>query len=218
LDGVVKPGTVVIFGELHGTNEIPAFVGEVAVAAARQGKVHVGLELPVDGGLDPQAAFWHGPGQYGVTSRAMSSLIARLREAGIDVYPFDDRSLGIERRDETMAAVIARRRALAPGDIYLVLVGNYHARKATGAPWDAGKRWMASYLDAPLVTLDVSYPEAQPWNCLQTASGQDCGPHRLGGKGDLQTERGIQLHPDPSLGFDGTYFVGPLTASPPAFP
>jgi hypothetical protein len=215
-EGLVEPGTLVIFGELHGTNEIPAFVGDVAVAAARKGRVHVGLELPV--GDEPgKTALWHGPAQYGVTSQAMLRLIERLRSAGIDLYFFDDRSLGIDRRDETMAAVIARKRSQSPGDIHLVLVGNYHARKATGAPWDARKRWMASYLDGHgVVTLDVTYPSATVWNCLQTATGQDCGMHQLAKSGSPQA-RGIVLQPDPVLGYDGTYSAGPLTASPPAF-
>lgn len=132
-DGVVEPGSLVIFGEQHGTTEIPAFVGDVALAAARKAPVHVGLELPVDD--EPgKTPLWHGPAQYGVNSRAMLGLIERLRAAGIDVYFFDDRSLGMDHRDETMARVIARHRALAPGDIHLVLAGNYHARKAMGAP------------------------------------------------------------------------------------
>ncbi|HEY2030904.1 MAG TPA: hypothetical protein VGH20_17025 [Myxococcales bacterium] len=216
-DGVVEPGALVIFGELHGTDQIPAFVGDVAVAAARKGRVHVGLELPV--GDEPgKTALWHGPAQYGVSSRAMLGLIERLRAAGIDVYFFDDRSLGMDHRDETMAAAIARHRALAPGDIHLVLVGNYHARKAIGAPWDPQKRWMASYLAGPrVVTLDVSYPSATVWSCLQTATGQDCGIHELK-KSASASPRGIVLQPNPELGFDGTYSAGPLTASLPAFP
>lgn len=215
-DGVVEPGRLVIFGELHGTNEIPAFVGDVALAAARKGRVHVGLELPV--GDDPgKTALWHGPGQYGVTSRAMLVLIDRLRGAGIDVYFFDDRSRGLDRRDETMAAAIAAQRSRAKGDIHLVLVGNYHARKAVGAPWDARKRWMASYLDGPgVVSLDVVYPSATVWNCLQTGTGQDCGMHELSKTGS-RAARGIVLGADSRLGYDGTYSAGPLTASPPAF-
>lgn len=77
---------------------------------------------------------------------------------------------------------------------------------------------MASYLQGPrVVTLDVSFPSATVWNCLQTATGQDCGKHQLA-KSPVQAPRGIVLQPDPKLGYDGTYSVGPLTASPPAFP
>jgi hypothetical protein len=49
LDAVVKPGALVLLGEIHGTNEIPDFVGDAACAGARKGRVHVGLELPAVG-------------------------------------------------------------------------------------------------------------------------------------------------------------------------
>jgi hypothetical protein len=56
------------------------------------------------------------------------------------------------------------------------------------------------------------------WNCLQTASGQDCGRHALGKSAAPQIALGIALSPNRELGYDGTYSAGPLTASPPAFP
>src|SRR5262245_12936273 len=41
------PGSVVLFGELHGVKELPWFFGEVACSTARAGRpVAVGLEIP----------------------------------------------------------------------------------------------------------------------------------------------------------------------------
>jgi hypothetical protein len=48
--------------------------------------------------------------------------------------------------DEAMAENIAAERKRAPGDIYLIEVGNYHARMTIGAPWDESKKWMAGFL------------------------------------------------------------------------
>jgi hypothetical protein len=243
LDAVVKPGALVLFGEVHGTNEIPAFVGDAACAAARKGRVHVGLELPAedagllrhflagegDQGLQ-ESDFWRSSSPYGVTSSAMLALLHRLREyrrtgAPIDVFFFDERARsGLERRDEAMAESISRERGGAPSDIYLVVVGNFHARKIVGAPWDPKKRWMASFLserEPGLVTLDFRSLPGTAWTCAQTAAGAElCGSNPVKGSGGpaASSERAVKLEAVSEAGYDGIYWVGALTASPPAFP
>src|SRR3954471_1936032 len=79
-DSILQPGRLVIFGEMHGTSEIPAFIYEAAVAAARKGRVHLGFELPVpdapllqgllagDDEALGRSPSWRGPRQFGVTS------------------------------------------------------------------------------------------------------------------------------------------------------
>jgi hypothetical protein len=240
----VDPGALVVFGEIHGTSEIPEFVGDAACAAARKGRVHVGLELPSedsellatflagqsDEGLR-DSKFWRSSSPYGVTSRSMLALLQRLRDyrrrgALIDVFFFDDRNRsGIERRDEAMAQYISRERERAPSEIYLVMVGNYHARNIVGAPWDPKKRWMASFLserERGLVTLDYRSLPGSAWMCLQKngGGGEICGSNPVNGSATSVAfaERAVKLEPNPRLGYDGVYRVGAITASPPAFP
>jgi hypothetical protein len=250
LDAVMNPGALVVFGEIHGTNEIPNFVGDAACAAARKGRVHVGLELPPDD-TEPLAAFlagdrdeglrdskfWRSSSPYGVTSHSMLALLQRLRgyrRSGvpIDVFFFDDRNRSGLERDEAMADYISRERQRAPSDIYLVLVGNYHARKVVGAPWDPKMRWMASFLserERGLLTLDYRNLPGSAWMCLQKdgGGGEICGSNLVKGSTASvvysssrrsRSERTVNLKPNPQLGYDGVYWVGELTASPPAFP
>jgi len=240
LDAIAKPGALVLFGEIHGTEQIPEFIGDAACAAARKGRVHVGLELPTedsgllatflagsgDDGLR-ESKLWRSSSPYGVTSGAMRALLGRLREyrkagAPIDVFFFDDRiHSGTEGRDEGMADAISRERARSPGDLYLVLVGNYHARKSIGAPWDPGMRWMASFLarhERGLITLNVRAPPGTAWMCLQEEDGgQSCGSHPLSGTDAPASGRAIELEPNVKLGYDGIYRVSAMTASAPAF-
>ncbi len=73
IDAQLAPGRVVIFGELHGTMEVPRFVALAAERAATRGPVTVALELPDDlqPGVDAflaaaddasgRAARWPGP-------------------------------------------------------------------------------------------------------------------------------------------------------------
>ena len=137
--------------------------------------------------------------------------------------PDKDR-LGLGRRDEAMAENISRERRRAPSEIYLVLVGNFHARNIVGAPWDAKKRWMANFLserEPGLVTLDFRSLPGSAWTCLQTVDGAEiCGSNPVKGSNTSASanERAVKLEPDPALGYDGAYWVGALSASAPAFP
>src|SRR5215472_10804286 len=124
-DAVLIPGTLVLFGELHGTTEVPRFIVDLACQAATRGTfVDIGLELPreeqprIDSFLasagttqDVQALlegqFWQRPLQDGRSSRAMVDLlegIRRLRRSGarIQVFLFDRAKPG-QNRDADMA-------------------------------------------------------------------------------------------------------------------
>jgi hypothetical protein len=242
LEAAVKPGTLALFGDIHGTAEIPAFVGDMASSLARQQRVHVGLELPVAETLSLQAflssgddqalrqsAMWTRAYQDGRTSEAVLALLRRLRDArksglSIEVFFFADQDrLGIDRRDEAMAENIALERSRAPSDIYLVEVGNLHAKTSVGAPWDPSKRWMGFYLAARehrVLTFDVRAPPGNAWIC-SSAKEESCGVIKVGTYGQLDTsvgaKRAVILRQGTLDGYDGTFMVERLTASRPAF-
>jgi hypothetical protein len=231
----------VVFGEIHGTAEIPAFVADACRSLASQGRVHVGLELPVSETPALQAFLastddralqstptWSRTYQDGRTSEAVLGLLRNLREARksgvpVEVFFFDDpERLGPERRDEAMAENIAAERGRSPSDIYVVEVGNWHAKTSPGAPWDPARRWMASYLaggERGVLTLDVRGPTGTAWLCT-SPKRETCGIAKVGtsaGK-DKPTGTPARAVSLGSLdGYDGTYSVKGLTASPPAF-
>lgn len=194
------PGSLLIYGELHGTNEIPAYFGDVVEKAARTQRVHVGLELPGE-----QGAIWTDPFQSGRTSVAMRALIGRLHALGVDIFWFDSTE---KDREGAMADNISRERARAPQDLYFVLVGNLHAKKIAGAPWDANIRWMSVRLaerEPNLRTFDARYAPGTAYIC-QGDTPDACKPTKVGGMPEGK----------PHEGYDGTYWVGAITASSPA--
>ncbi|MGN2246055.1 hypothetical protein ACFWZ3_05105 [Frateuria sp. GZRR35] len=97
---------LVIVGEVHGSNEVPALVGALVEQAAEERPVRLGLEMPSamqatldsylrsSGGADDRAnllraSFWKG--RDGRSSKAMLQLIDRvraLRAQGTDVDVF----------------------------------------------------------------------------------------------------------------------------------
>ena len=57
--------------------------------------------------------------------------------------------------------------------------------------------------------------------CVQSAGGPGiCGSNPVKGSNDAppSSERAVTLDADHELGYDGTYWVGALTATPPAYP
>jgi len=107
LDPLLVPGTIVMLGEIHGTVEIPAFVGDLACQALARGhRVLLGLEYPASEQADLEAyltsdggpaarrallasALWQAACPDGRSSQAIFDLIERARALHQDEYPVD---------------------------------------------------------------------------------------------------------------------------------
>jgi hypothetical protein len=244
--GVGKPGEVLLFGELHGTEEIPVVFGEAVCAVAREGTpVAVGLEIArseqaaVDtflasgGGAAAVEALTGTPHftrdyQDGRSSRAMLGLLERLRQlrgAGLplEVLPVDlDPAQRAPDRDRGMADNLAAAARAHPASVTMALVGEVHAWKAKGAPWKKDFTPMGRHLvemGLPVRSLGRATPAGTAWVCLG-AEAKDCGSRKTKAAPDAMPsgrKNGIELLAKPSeRGFDGLFATATLTASPPA--
>ncbi|HXO22728.1 MAG TPA: hypothetical protein VOA87_22635 [Thermoanaerobaculia bacterium] len=241
LDRLLKPGTVVLLGEMHGTNECPGFVANAACLALKSGdRVTVGLEIPsAEGkrfaaylrskGTEKDRAallagpFWSDPAaQDGRASRAMLSLVESLRQRKADGYPVRVKLLDrkAKDRDRVMAERLRAAIEAAPADLFLVLTGNVHTRTLPGSPWDPHRQNMGALLvkrlpKKKIVALDLSHNGGMGWLCIPTMA--DCGIHtqdavRPGDEPRVSVyAKGVDLS-----GFHGFYHVGFLTPSLPA--
>lgn len=243
LDEVLKPGKILLLGEMHGTAESPAFVADLACHAAKAGRpVTVALEvnraeaprveaylaskgLSEDRAAFLQGDFWSHQGRDGRSSEAMASLVESLRKlrqqgASLKVELLDPGPGGYKDgpdRDRQMAANLAAAVERSPGDVFVSLTGNLHNRIVRGWSNNPGYEWMGYLLRQKhadrVVSLNVSSTGGTAWVCF----GEDCGPKPMKGKEDPGGPR-ITLHPQDDSGYDGTYFIGAMTASPPAVP
>lgn len=234
----LKNATLV--GELHGTNESPAFVAALSCNILTRGhSLKVALEIPAseqerirtylasegtekDRKAMLAGAFWATDMADGRSSVAMANLIERLRYlrsvklplldvvtidlAAGDASPTEDRD---RRMSEAFAAIIK-----TDGSHHVVgLVGNYHAKKTDGAPWNPRKRFMAGYLPAGSVSsFDVGYTGGSAWICVP-----DCGVSEVSASSQ-QASPGFAIRVESKDGgaYDGIYDVGRLTPSVPA--
>ena len=243
LGGILEHRKVLVVGEMHGTEESPAFVAEVICQAASSGRsVTLGLELldsersGIDTYLDSErtaadkarltgTGAWSAEYQDGRTSGAILELLERVAEIGaggasIDVELFDRGGWKTgQERDRLMAEALAGIVDETTSDLVVILTGNIHSRVSRGTPWDQGYEPMAYLLskkiDKELLALDVSHAGGTAWICTGAAPSS-CGVKRVNGRSE-GAHPAITLGTDPATtGHHGRYHVGSLTASPPA--
>jgi len=233
----LKRSTLV--GEMHGTNESPAFVAALACHILASGHtLTVALEIPrteqdrirsyllssgsaADRAAMLKGAFWDTDKADGRSSAAMVGLIERLRYLRnlqlplIDVVTIDvaaGEDSGADDRDRLMSQAFDRI-TRSPSDHVVGLVGNYHAKKTDGAPWNPRMRFMAGYLPpGGLTSLDVGYAGGAAWVCIP-----ECGVSELGASSKTAAQGfSLRLGDKDGGAYDGVYDVGRLSPSLPA--
>jgi hypothetical protein len=224
-----EAGSVWWFGEMHGTEESPTFIGDVACSVAQAGyHVQVALEIWATEqtriekflATGDRATLLAGPfwAQHdGRSSAAMVELLDRvrwLRRAGanIDVVAFDVTDK--PDRDEAMAIkVLATRHDKG---VVVGLSGNIHSRRTK---WNATTPLVSHLVDAklPIKTHDISAAGGTMWSCIATPDHEPvCGEHPM--RVDTPPGTPWTFGPPRDDSHDGVYFVGPTKASVPAKP
>ncbi|GAB3259330.1 hypothetical protein [Chitinimonas naiadis] len=227
-----------LLGELHGTEQAPAFAGDLACKLLEQSRpLILGLELPPteqnrldaylrsDGSAAARATLLAGPHwdsakwSDGRNSQAMLQLIERVRGwrsqgKAITLLAFADGG------DAGYAQSLAKSRQ-RPEQLVLALVGNIHANRAELNKL-TGARPMGSLLgDAGhTLSLNISYPGGEAWVC-QSPEPDSCGI--LGVQGSPKAIAAgqitlVEARRDNTLLYDGWFDVGTLSASLPANP
>lgn len=164
-----------VFGEVHGTKELPAFVADFVAERARQHDIVLAVELSRDdaifyarmGEISEQSEFraqllqlrqWQRPNDARA-STAMADLlwdVSRLEAedgySSVRVVPFglsydDPRIQTQEARERALAEELRAIRRAEPKDVQIVVfTGNLHARLTKGYPWDSEIEPMAYLL------------------------------------------------------------------------
>lgn len=221
-----------ILGEIHGTEEIPRFAGDVACLASLDRPLVVALELPVqiqgdvdaylssDGGPEAQASllasrYWSPQFADGRSSRAIVDLLDELRTlraAGRRIEVKASRAsagrLGPDSSDLLTAAEWTRAAMTEPSALVVVLVGRAHAGKA---PTDRLRPAASLLPPAATTSLTVAADGGSFWGCL----AEGCDRQVVQDRPDSRS-RGVYLDAPPA-GFDGVFAIGgPLRPSGPA--
>lgn len=230
---------LIIFGEQHGTNEIPMFVAEIVCALSAVKKVNLLLELNADQqreltrfldsrGSDAEkrrfidAVFRPKDQQHdGRTSVAMFELIdqaRQLRRKGrkISVIFFapdpNEQNFDQSEYEADMARNIRAAVRTDSNVKNIALVGNFHSRRISDV--DGLKVVPAASLlsDLKVFSFVSSALAGEAWQCRQDG----CGVQQLTGTTE-PPKRGVRAFPTNMSGYDGVFSVGTLyTYSKPA--
>lgn len=199
LKAAIGDNTLVLLGEMHGTQEIPAIAADLVADFAKRQPVLLVLEadaadqprvdrfLRSDGDAVERArllagAHWQEPMHDGRDSLAMFELIERirrLRAAGADVDVVLMDVAGPGDRDARMAAVLRSAVAAHPGTRTVALMGNVHAitgqpprMLSHGKPYEPPPTVGRRLADLSPLSVDVRAREGTFWACRE----HRCGP------------------------------------------
>lgn len=228
----IPAGDLLLFGEMHGSNEAPALISELACSLSKSQSLAVGLEissadqplidayLNSDGANSDQAKlmssnFWQ-KGKDGRSSSAMLHLIDDIRvikDSGRDVhlFAFDDQPNTDLERNTAIANGIRRFRSSHPGMKIIALMGNVHAMRdpmttSEGPLIPSG----ALLSDLKPVSILITYPRGTIWACMP-----DCKVHELTPRSQTNNSIGFK-EGSPLGGYNFSYQLKSISASPPA--
>lgn len=233
---LLLPHAGVMLGEVHGTREEPAFMGQVVCSLATHRPVVLALEYPrkQQAALDAFLAnpkqtaagaellktpFWNMSPGDGRQSQAWFQVLQKLRvwrQQGlpITVTAYDDYPTP-EEREAADAAFLSELLTHEQGHAFVVIYsGNIHSMKAVpeGMPMEPPLGARLSTWD--LLHLAFSSPGGQTWACSSTDNR--CGPHDWPASLTAPPAPGTIRLGYINAAYDGVFGVGPITASPPA--
>lgn len=190
---VLRDCRVVCVGELHGSKEIPEFVGNLASQLSDDGAdLIVGLELSsdnqefIDGYMKTgdeeilkSMPIFNYTVQDGRGSVAMVDLLKRLRKMpGVRVVAFDPFSAkSPQDRDNRMAEYLAAQLHSTPNKRLLVLCGNVHAANCIGMSFDHTFCPMSNRLAQlrpgdRIYTIIAKFQDGITWSLTPTNKGE----------------------------------------------
>lgn len=246
LSPLLKRGNVLLFGEKHGTQQIPAFISDVVcITAKKRIPITLGLEIPFDeqaaidrfldsgGGAAAEAqltegAFWHREIQDGRSSMAVLQLIEQaraLRAAGakLRIVAYDAKpGLPGQERDRVMARNLAAVAGREPKNLLVLLSGNFHNRLTRGTSWDQeyepmGYLLTKSISSSRIISLNVAHEGGEGWVCVEQPPDSKLTCKALPFKPETGAPAwSVKLTAEPNSPYSGTFGVGRISASPPA--
>jgi len=242
LDRIVND-KVIIFGELHGTNEGVQFVSEIICDfVQRDIPVKIGFEaIAVQGPrLDAAAVQPYdrarieaaAPAMWSIhdgrSSQAIERLIIEIADwrssgADIEIFAFEpglDVPLNEVDRAIAMAGYVDEAARDHEGAVVVISGVNLAANSEIEMTDDAGDTVLASTMPRLLTerepfSLRMVWGEGSAWRW--TADGPSIVAHDAA-EGWTEGDPSIRLSSDPSDGYDAEYIIREVTASAPAFP
>ena len=241
---------IIVFGELHGTVESPQFIGDVicellhhkipvtlALEYSDEHMVDVNRFIASDSISDQsdllKTSYWYGGNQDGKRSKAMFSLIKRLKnfrqqDERFSVIGFDVGSRFLQdlkgqprgeiesQRERVMAEDLKNYSNENPGRKIIVLTGNLHSKRNSG---DRQFNNMVDYLPrSNYLSLEMSAQAGTMWTWMggETHVKSNVVPSSIENEIPSNKRAIVLNNAIDETDHDGIYYTVTKTASPPA--
>ncbi len=239
---VYRPGTVLLLGEIHGTEEMPDFFAALigdAVATGVPVIACVEMKTSDQASLDdfmrdasssvPAGDHWRDAFPDGRSSAAMLRLLGRARDLAratgrVRVVAID--ALSGTKRDLGMAKTVAREAKAHPESLVLVLAGNLHTHLTRGVDLDdftdpdyEPMGYLLTTRGLNVLGIRLGYEKGAFWGC--TDEGATCGALPTDDGNPLPEGEAARLHGLRRIDEQGNTYgasIGMIHASPPALP
>jgi hypothetical protein len=225
---LLSPFQVVMFGEMHGTNESAPFVSGLANLFTNKGdSVQVGLEithelmnkflqLHTDSSIYQSEFFGNPPYLDGRESFAWANLISELnKNLKVQLFFFDisrDENV-VSFRDSLMATNIKTQFNKHPTWKMITLSGNYHNRITDATTMTSV---LKRNITAKICSLNMEYKEG---TCMANFSGQGFKKKELGSYPSVfNSTEGYNRYlllfsPKSNYDYNGIYYTKNITAA-----
>ena len=225
---LLSPFQIIMFGEMHGTNESAPFVsGLTNLFTNKADSVQVGLEIPpllmtkflslhTDSSIYQSDFFSNPPFMDGKESFPWANLISTLnKNPKVKIFFFDvNAGEGkIYQRDSLMAAKIKIRFTQHPTWKMITLSGNYHNRITDASTMTSV---LKRNISAKVCSLNMEYKEG---TCMANFSGEGLKKKALGSSPSIyNSTQGydrylLLLSSKSNYEYDGFYYTKNITAA-----
>lgn len=240
----VMSAKVLVLGELHGTEQAPAFAAALLCTLVAEFNPWIlAIELQADEQAPLEAYLrtgdelalaehlrssfvWSTDVHDGKRSAAMLGLIKQARALvaqgkPVRILAFDVPSQSggpAMDRHEAMANALQRALQAHPDHQLLVLTGTSHAAKTAAASFNPSSPSAIARLAHPqTVSLRMASEGGTAWVCMGVMHGRpDCSAKPFAASGRRANKQPFDLIEPTPRGFDGYFYVGKISASPPA--
>ena len=236
----IKASRIVVIGEVHGSKEIPEFVGNLLCSLSKNAAPYIlALEIPTEEQekLDSyvnrletvsfefafrDSFFWNRPLHDGRSSLAVAHLIERVRQliiagAKLKLLAFDSRDYKTGKTAASFASTLEQVLTKTPDYKMIVLTGTNHAAARPLSKDVAQISDLA--LKYKMHNLLGFFRGGYTWSCRgMTMEEISCGKTEIASRlTDIKFENSLFLGPIFAPSFSGAYFIDGLSSSPPRF-
>lgn len=231
---------IIMFGEMHGTNESPDAMASFLCELVKNGTpIKFGIEAAHNQGsalnealtwpIEEQRLTDAAPQMWSVPDGRNSIAVLRLLKklalwkasgANIEVFAFDSTFVGDDAgfsRSTVMAREVDTAAREFDGAV-VVLTGGYHIRLNPPELQNSGGSLASEVRERPVLAMDMAHEGGTAFVTVSFGGGEPVTGESSFAKNHTEDRDMNSFRVSEIDGRKGYYFVGAITASPPAFP